>query len=91
MLWSSNAQMFPLRTIFNLPHGRTVKTWSHVFCGALVALELSLKEMVAINAVTKAARDGHWVVLQNIHLMQEKTSKQRCLDGRHQRNKHIEA
>ncbi|CAK9027352.1 unnamed protein product [Durusdinium trenchii] len=29
------------------------------------------QEMVAINAVTKAARDGHWVVLQNIHLMQE--------------------
>ena len=29
------------------------------------------QEMVAINAVNKAARDGHWVVLQNIHLMQE--------------------
>lgn len=28
------------------------------------------QEMVAINAVNKAARDGHWVVLQNIHLMQ---------------------
>lgn len=29
------------------------------------------QEMVAINAVNKAARDGHWVVLQNIHLMQD--------------------
>eukprot|EP00439_Symbiodinium_sp_Y106_P073657 s1439_g13.t3 len=29
------------------------------------------QENVAINAINKCARDGHWVVLQNIHLMQE--------------------
>ncbi|CAJ1438602.1 unnamed protein product, partial [Effrenium voratum] len=29
------------------------------------------QENVAINAVNKAARDGNWVLLQNIHLMQD--------------------